>query len=952
MGTSVPCFHFSIRKASGIAIATLTLGLLPWSLASAADVPAADENSGTKTEQSLQEVVVTGSLIPQKDVSITTPVTVITADDIETKGFADVAEALQRASFATGSVQNGQFSGGFTQGAKVVSFFGLDPSFTKYLIDGRPVADYPALYNGTENFFSITSIPEVFIDHLDFLPGAQSSIYGSDAIAGVVNFVLKKNLDGPIVDVKYGWTADGGATDHRFALGDGFNIGNLNVVVGAQYEKLDPIFAFQRPQTAQFYTQGATPPTAERDYLILGLFGQPNGDLYYFEDPANCANVASQFNNTVALQTRPGRGQYCGTQMDSDFTIANGDEQTQGYLHATYDINDSIQLFAETLINHDVVKFNVGEHFYGSDVDATSPFYYYEDPNINAANVAAGGFPDYLNVQHVFSPEEAGGLNATTDKNTNNTIRGTVGVQGDFFASWKYLADFTYTKNKLTESTNLLFTQPLEAFFANIFGPTLGVDPVLGDNLYTPNYGQFYQPVTPAQYASFDGNINSYSQTEESFARAQVTTTDLFTLPGGNAGLALQVEGGDQGWFYIPSPDYFNGAAFGYTATAGSGHRSRLAGTSELSLPILPMLSANASGRYDDYRLTGDSIHKFTYNLGLQFKPIEQFVLRGRYGTSFKAPTLADQFQGQSGFFEGVTDYYTCAKEGFTGSTIGNCPQFLESVFGVTSGNTKLQPITAKEWDLGFIATPIRRLTLTTDFIHWAIDNEIAAQSADKLSQTDAACLLGQLDITTPTCQAAIAQVQRSANGTIIQILTPKQNVAQENLGVLIMALDYKFYAGDIGQFELEGSYTNVMSHNFQQFGGDPIINLLDSPFFSEEFKTKDNVTLTWTRNVFSATVYVERYGKTPNDIATSNATQYATPGAGDIGVWTLANASVSYKPIHSLDFTFAINNLFNTGPPTDHSFPGITNQPYNELNYNVYGRTYFIEASYRGGTK
>lgn len=959
MGTRVPSFHFPFGKVSRVAVATLAIGLLPWSLSAAADNNNnnnADQNDanggGTKHDSELKEVVVTGSLIPQTGVAITTPVAVISNEDIEARGFADIAEALQRSSFATGSVQNGQFAG-FTQAAKVISLFGLDVSFTKYLIDGRPIADYPALYNGSENFVSISGIPTVLVDHIDTLPGGQSSIYGSDAIAGVVNVIMKKNIDGPEVDARYGWTADGGGNDKRFAIGDGFTYGNFNVVIGGQYENITPVWGYQRPLTSQFFTQGATPQTAERDYLILGLFGQPNGDLYYFEDPNNCANTANGFGGSERMQTRPGRGSYCGTDRSGFYTVQNGDESTQGYVHATYDITDSLQVFVESLVNHEQTKFNVGTTFYGSSVDSSSPYYYYEDPNldaISAANGGGAGYFDYYNVQHIFSPDEAGGRDKTDDKDTNNSVRATLGVKGDFLASWKYIADFTYTKNNLTEKTSLLFAPQLEAFFGNtVFGPTLGTGPG-GDAEFTPNYANFYKSITPTQFNTFFGQINSYSQTEESLARLQVTTTDLFTLPAGNVGLALEVDGGDQGWFYNPSPDYFNGNAFGYTATAGSGHRSRYAGTFEVQVPIFSMLTANASGRYDDYRVSGQNVDKFTYNIGLQFKPIEQFLLRGRYGTAFKAPTLADEFQGKSGFFESVTDYYTCAKEGFTGTAIGNCPQFGESIAGFQSGNTKLQPITAKVWDLGFIATPISKLTLTADFIHWSITNEIADQSADKLSQTDAACLLGQLNINSPTCVAAIAQVQRDNTGQILSILTPKQNVAEENVGALQLALDYKFYAGAIGEFEVEGEYTDLMSHNFQQFSGDPIINLLDSPFFSTEFKTKGNLALTWTRDPVSTTLYVERYGKTPNSVAFSNPTQYATPGAADVGAWTLANASVTYKPLHNLYVTFAINNLFNTGPPVDHSEPGTSNAPYDIFNYNVLGRTYFISASYRAG--
>ena len=120
-------------------LCSLSLGV---SLQAAAQTQAKKDDPA----DTLQEVVVTGSLIPQVQKETAQPLTVITFDDIQKKGFTSVADALQHTSFATGGIQNGQFSGGFTPGAEVLSLFGLAPGYTKYLIDGRPIADYPALY--------------------------------------------------------------------------------------------------------------------------------------------------------------------------------------------------------------------------------------------------------------------------------------------------------------------------------------------------------------------------------------------------------------------------------------------------------------------------------------------------------------------------------------------------------------------------------------------------------------------------------------------------------------------------------------------------------------------------------------------------------------------------------------------------------------------------------------
>jgi iron complex outermembrane receptor protein len=208
------------------------------------------------------------------------------------------------------------------------------------------------------------------------------------------------------------------------------------------------------------------------------------------------------------------------------------------------------------------------------------------------------------------------------------------------------------------------------------------------------------------------------------------------------------------------------------------------------------------------------------------------------------------------------------------------------------------------------------------------------------------------LDATSPTCVAAIADVTRDSSGAITSLYTPKQNAAQENVGTFITGLDYKYNTGVIGQFALNVSFTDMLVHTFQQFVGDPVINYLDNPFYSYEFKTKSNAFITWTLNPISITAYVERYGMSPNNIATLFPEGYASPGAGRVPPWTLADFSASYHPeqIPGLEVTLALNNAFNRMPPTDNSFYGNQNLPYDEFNYNVYGRQYYLTATYKMG--
>ena len=314
-------------------------------------------------------------------------------------------------------------------------------------------------------------------------------------------------------------------------------------------------------------------------------------------------------------------------------------------------------------------------------------------------------------------------------------------------------------------------------------------------------------------------------------------------------------------------------------------------------------------------------------------------------------PTLSDEFQAQSGFFQTVTDYYKCAQQGYTGATIGNCPQANSvSVFGTTQGNPALQPITAKNVDIGIVWSPVDRAALTVDFIHWKISDEVAQQNSDQLLRTESACQLGQLVITSPTCVQALAQVQRDQAGNLSQINTPKVNIAEESLNVIALSANYTYATAYAGDFTFSGAYSNTIKHDFTQFPGDAPINYLENPFYSTEFKTKENVTLTWNFHKFGTTFYVERYGKTGNYLSTIVPDAYATPGAARLNSWTIANLSAKYEVLPGLTVSANIDNLFNRAPPTDNSYPGTQLQPYNVTNYNVYGREFFVQANYKFG--
>jgi len=910
-----------------------------------------DQSPDTAKVKRLEAVTVTGSLIPQTQVETSTPVITITANDLKAKGFTTVAEALQQSSFATGSVQGPNASGGFTQTAQTLSIFGLPVGFVKYLIDGRPMGDFPALYNGSDTFNNLSGIPVEMVDHIDILPGGQSSLYGSDAIAGVINIVLKKKLDGPVIDVRYGWHKDGGGADRRVYLADSFNWGKLNVMAGIQFESTQPIWSRDRSLTRQFYTQGTGPATASRDYLVISGTATRNG--YYDPNVLNpgvgCDNVTGQFGGTEGYRTRANSGSYCGSFTTPGNATMTSDQKTANlYTHATFDVNDGLQLYGDLLYNYDEQKYSPGSNFMFWSNSLNYGYIY--DPRLD----------DFVQLQHAFSPEEVGGYKSILNKNTENSYMLTLGGKGTFGSSnWDYDLAFTHSDDKLTQRGFQRWNDPIENYFlTHVLGPDEGPDPYgAGYETFEPNYNAFFSPVSQADFRSFTGYTTTRAKTWDNMLRGQITNASLFSLPGGDAGLALVAEGGNQGWDYTPDPRLMDGEVWGTTDVQGAGHRSRWATTAELSLPVFSMLTLNASGRYDDYRVQGQNVKHGTYNLGFEFRPWDVLLVRGRYGTAFKVPTLSDEFQGPSGYYNTVTDYYNCAASNGGVLNLDTCPSKYNSVeyFGQVSGNPKLKPITAKAWNYGIVLAPLPQMSFSVDYYHFNISNEVNQQSADQLALTEYQCRTGIQDINTPTCQAAISQIERGSPtqagflGDILQISTPKVNVSKELVNSVVANFGYLQDIGRFGKLTFNASYSNVLKHELQQYPGDPVIDELRDPTFSTDFKTKVNGSVTWTYGQWSTTLYGNRYGATPNYLSTVHG--YGYPGAGKLSPWILYNASVTFNPMDNLALSFLVNNVFNKMPPEDHSYPGTTGQPFNVLNYNVNGRAYYVQATYKFGS-
>ncbi len=896
----------------------------------------------------LSRVTVTGSLIPQTEIENHTPVLTVTAEDIQTRGFSSVAEVLQQNSLTTGGLQGGQSSASFTQGAEASGMFGLNPGYTKYLINGRPMLSYPALYNGSDTFNNLSGIPIDIVERIEILPGGQSSLYGSDAIAGVVNIILKDRMDGGVLNVRGGAYTEGGGNSFRLSGAHGFNAfdDRFHALVNVQYEKSSPIWGYQRDLTKVNNPVGYSAQVPTNDFLVY-LPDQQNA--FVMMDPTRCAGVAGQFGGTTVLGTRA-TGESCGSAYSPGYkTLKNGKESSQFYTSMSFDVNDNFQLFGDALYSLEEVDYTSGSGyaFWGSDVGFGQ---FYDQSS-----------QQYMNLQRAFAPEDISGAGyrdiLSTDRNKSYQV--TLGGRGSA-GNWDYSASFSRGEYRLTERSFARWADEIDGYFEDrVLGPVLGTTDD-GYNIYNPNWGAFYSRLPAGDFQTFTGFTYNESKTWQNLGRVQITNGSLFTLPGGDAGFAVVAEGGSEGWSYRPDQRLLDGEVWGTTAVSGAGHRSNYALTTELRMPLLESLTVTGSGRYDAFKIGNNTVDKATYSVGVEFRPIQSLLFRGKYGTAFRAPSLSDAFQGRSGYYANAsTDYYRCGQLGYDPADTLGCAYDNESVFGEQSGNPDLQPITADVWNAGIVWAPMNNLSVSVDYYNWKIKNEVNTLSSDQLLLAEYYCRNGLTNNTSASCQNVDDWITRDAAGNLEQIYTPKLNVAAQNLQAVTASFKYVQEIGRFGALQFGANYTNMIKRELQPQPGDAFLDLLRDPYamwnYDQYAKVRTDGSVGWAKDKWTTTLYFNYIGKTPNRMAyLGNGYDYVHSSgykAGKWGSYTTYNLSVNYQALEDLTLSMMVNNVFNKMPDGQaHSYAGNVGAPYNSNIYNPYGRAVYVQAKYDFG--
>ncbi|WP_082542645.1 TonB-dependent receptor [Rhodanobacter sp. Root561] len=892
----------------------------------------------------LDEVQVTGSRIPRAQVEGPAPVTVITANDIKASGFASVPDVMRAITQNSGETQSQQSSSGadFSPGAEEVDLRGLGPNHTLVLVNGRRIADFPMPFKGRSNFTDVSNIPIGMIDRIEVLTGSASAVYGSDAISGVVNFILKDHADGTTIDLRYGDTTRGGGASTKLNFSTGFSHDDFNLVFGAELIDQKPLWAYDR----KIQDSTADAPT-ERSQVPRRTFlnGDWNDD-YIDPGQATCDALGYLNGGTTVYANRPRYGNFCGSAESIGYgTILSQRRGINTYTSTNLKINDNLSWFGDMQLGWSKVKlFRDVEQWNYQAPDGNEDGYFY--------NAHSGGIENWY---RQFTPEEMGGLGRGMIENTQKTFSLTTGFKGTFGQAWDYEASLSHSQYKALIS----WPQTVASKANDLYlGPQLGVDADSGLPIFDADPSRLYTPLTRAEYDSITARTNYHPESRSDTLAFTLTNTELFSLPAGPAGFAGVVEYGNQSYDLKPDPLATQYYYYSWKDSDGHGSRNRWAAAGELRMPLLDSLNWSVAGRYDQYRFSGHKTGKLTWSTGLEWRPLDTLLVRGSYGTAFRAPDLHYVYSGIGNDETSGNDYYLCRTEE-PDEDITDCSYSDQGLIRTRQGNRDLDSETSTSWTGGFVWSPTPNLDFSVDYFNIRMQNQVQDLSTDRILQLEASCRIGSdvngnaVDANSPSCIDAIARVNRYPAdsavdpGGLYGIFVNPINVANERTSGVDVSSHYKLETA-IGTFRFSGNYTWTRNHLFQQYPGDPTLDELAVNSGFDIPREKTSASVSWERKAWSATLFGSRLGRLPNS---DSYDQIVDTDAGE-AAWVHAtyryNATLQYKFSDHAQLSLAVDNLFDKLPPRD---PSYTAYPYYDVSwFDAAGRSYYLQFTWKLG--
>lgn len=915
-------------------------------------------------ERPIQRVVVTGSNIRRAEAETASSVLTVNRADIERSGKSTVTELLQTLAVDNqGSVPT-SFGNGFAAGAAGISLRGLGTASTLVLLNGRRMAPYGLADDGQKVFTDLNVIPTDAVDRIEILKDGASAIYGSDAIAGVVNIILRRDFRGTTVRGSLGITEEWDGEEQNFAITHGigdFDANGYNALFNFEFKRKNDVWLRDRAdrdwigridlrrwgysaQQALGGTGAITGPNAAGS-AINGNVRNPATNNYYNRGSLDPASGFTRFfpgaacaNFTSHPQGDPGGG----CLIDSPLVYNQIQPQQENYSlfgRGTWRLTPAMEAYTEW-------------NLYSSKTSTSTT------PSTVSANVGFPGGPVsnagvQLGPNHPDNPYfgtaarlrylagDVGPRQATID---GFFVRGLAGVKGTL-AGWEYDSSLLFSRSTVKNERSGFLQR--DVAFALLDPSAANVAAALATS---PAYaalpvGTFWRIAenaglnSPGVYAALSPKIASDAATK--IIQGDVKATREFgKLAGGAIGVAAGAEWRREETELNPTTGTERGNVIGLGYSAYRGARNVFGLYGEALAPVLPGLEITGALRWDHYTDVGNS---WTPKVGVKWTPTRQLALRSTFARGFRAPSAAENGVGGLAAFSTAADPLRCA----LGVQAACNPA---QVALITSPNPNLDPERSRSINFGVIWDPLPRTSISLDFWQIKRKNEINQQLIDVAIEQ------GSVARDPSTAEPGIA----GDPGAITAVLASYVNSAQTKVrGIDVDARHTVRLPGGWGNILLDGKWTFIdkwlrterdgSSRDFAGTHGNcDVSNCVGTP------DHRINLRAAWDYNDWRVALNANYRGPIDNVLfkgdpagcASHFANGQDAPSDCELASFTTFDLIVRWKPRPGWEVFGTIENLFDKVAPLDPLTYGA--QSYNPLDfYGALGRNFKVGARY-----
>ena len=885
-------------KAFPFALSLLTANLLVANTALAQD-----------DNKKLEEVVITGSYIKGSGTDEATPVDVLNSDYIQKQGALTIGELTQKLAVSSGAENNpDSFTAGGTQGTSNVNLRGLGLTSTLVLVNGKRQTIAGAVANDGSVFVDTATIPMAALERVEILKEGATATYGSDAVAGVVNFILRDDFEGLEVSVGHQKAESSDQTTDDVSVLAGFGIGdNTNVILSGSFMQQDPMSSAERS-----YTTINAVSILGRSFLNLGglapglpVFIEGTGDYAGTYGPgetipdANCEANGGIYG--AAFIPSLG-GQKCGFLYGPRFNLVNEEERTNVYAAITHDMDNGVTVRGELGFAKNEVLDN-----------PQSPSY----PALNFPTIAPGqaGSPFDGFVRWYGRPLGAEAPSPLAPRNSE-FLRASLDVSGSLDdGEWDWNASVTYSENDregwqpdtiASRLTDALAGQGgasgTESF--NIFDPSQNSQSLI-DYISAQTYTNTITDLTVADLVVSGPLEIASGRTINVAYGAQFRNEGFQTL---RDDISTQQIDPQTGTLQDVDLIFLGGG------TEPSASRDSFAAFAEANIPITDSLEMSVAARYE--ALESDS--SLDPKLALRWQVTDELVVRGSMSTAFREASLVQQFnRGTS--LQGLVD------------PLGGGGALFIRV--LTEGDTNLKPETSTNTNLGVVWTPSDNFNMRLDWWQFDYEDVITIENAQgKLSA----------DPNGP-------DIRRNDSGQLQGVSTNFINAATVETDGVDVSADWNIPAGDMGDFGVQLAYSHFLSYEIPDGNGgvtDVVGSFNHDNFVRSMPQKKWNLTADWERGNHSAAMvvyYVDSY-KTGRAVPASAQALGFNSG---ISNWRTMDLSYNYNfnlGDTQAVFTLGGKNVFDKEAPRVYD---AANFSYDPKHHDPRGRMFFARVKF-----